>query len=356
MNRFLVSLSLMTLLAASAIGQTQAKVAPQEAKKQQPAAPAKDPAAEEKIPPAAPNALFPAVVARVNGKAILGRDLEQRIREELLGIGSPVWQNLREDYRQELINRHLSSIVGTELLYQHAASAGIKLTDEEVQAEFDKLLATFPSDAALNTELANRGMERADLRKEIEKSLVVDRFIQGNIDKKITVTPAELSEYYSSHPDEFRHPDIVRTSHILIALPDKASAEQESAAKARAEALLIRIRKGEDFAKIARENSMDASASLGGDIGFTEKGRLDPAYENAAWSMAVGQTSGLIRSSYGFHIIKVTEKKKAGTATLEESRDELTEFLKSQKRDAELDTLVKELRAKANITVLIPVG
>lgn len=345
---------LAVVLASGQAGVAGQPAGPEQVQAQKPAA--GQAAAEEKIPPAAPNAIFPAVVARVNGKAILGRDLEQRIREELLAIGNPVWQNLREDYRQELINRHLTSLVGTELLYQNAISRSAQVTDAEVSAEFDKVAKTFASDAALNTELANRNMERDDLRKEIEKSLVVDRFIEATIDKKITVAPAEVAEYYKSNPDEFKHPDLIRTSHILFAVPERASAAEEAAARQRADALLLRVRKGEDFAKLARENSMDASASQGGDIGLTEKGQLDPTYESAAWSMTIGQTSGVIRSRFGYHIIKVTEKKKAGVATLEEAREELTEFLKTQKRNAELDKLVRDLREKANITVLLPPG
>jgi len=333
----------------------QEKPPVQEAKK--PAAqvpkPAPKEAVEEKIPEPGPDALFPAVVARVNGKPLLGRDLEQRIREELLGIGSPSWKNLREDYRKELIDRHMTSMIGSELLYQNAAAMGIQATEAEIQAEFENVAKNAGGDAALNTELAGRGMDRADLRKEIEKSLVVNKFIREHIDKKIAVTPAEVADYFAKHPDEFKHGDIIRTSHILIAVAPNASAEQEAAARKRAEDLLLRLRKGEDFAKLARENSMDDSASAGGDIGYTEKGQLDPAYENAAWSLAVGQTSGLIRSSFGYHIIKVTDKKKAGQATLEEVRAQLTDFLREQKRTAELDKLIKDLRDKAKITITL---
>ena len=359
--KLLIRLTITTLLIVFLAGvAVQADVISQQsnAQQQEPAQkpPVKQEPAEEKIPPAAPNALFPALVARVNGKAILGRDLEQRIREELLSIGSPEWKNLREDYRQELVSRQMTSLVGSELLYQHASALPIKATDAEVQAEFDQVMKGAGSDAALNMELASRGMERADLRKELEKTLVVQKFIRDNIDKKITVTPAEMSEYYSKNTEEFRHPDVIRTSHILISIPQKATPEQEAAARQRAEAILVRVRKGEDFAKLARENSMDASASGGGDIGFVEKGQLDPAYENAAWSMTIGQTSGLIRTSFGYHIIKVADKKKAGVASLEEAKEELTAFLIDRKRSAELDKLIKELRSKAQISILIPTG
>jgi len=318
--------------------------------------PAKEPEQEEAIPLAGPDALFPAVVARVNGKAILGRDLEQRIQGELSSIGSPAWKNLREDYRQELTNQHLGSLIANELIYQKAAAVGIKAADAEVQAEFTKLAKTYASDAEMNIALANRGMDRVALNKDLARGLVVSKFIEEEINKKIVVSPADAQQYYSTHTEEFRHPDLVRTSHILIVVPEGATADQDKMARQRAEALLARAKKGEDFAKLAKENSMDASASQGGDIGLAPKGQLAPEYEQAAFSLPVGGISGFVRTQFGYHIIKVTEKKPAGISTLDEVRSQLIDFLKNQKAGAELQKYVNDLRTKAKIEILIPVG
>ena len=308
---------------------------------------------QEEIPPVGPNALFPAVVARVNGRAVLGRDLEQRVRAELATIGSPAWKDLREDYRNELTTGNLSMLVGDELIYQKAIASAVAVTTEEVQAEFDKVAKTYPSDAALNVELANRGMDRKALSRALAKDLVISKFVQENITKKLTVTPAEVAEYYNTHPDDFKHPDLIRTSHILITVPAGATPEQEKALQMRAQALLERARKGEDFASLAKDNSMDPSASQGGDIGLTEIGELEAAYEDAAEKLKAGEISGIVRTSYGFHIIKLTERKKAGIASLDEVRTELTDFLKAQKEDVELEKLIKALQGQSKIEVLL---
>jgi peptidyl-prolyl cis-trans isomerase C len=340
-------------LTSAVLAQGPAKPKPAPAKPKPAAAPATA-AQEEQIPPAGPDAMFPAVVARVNGKAILGRDLEQRIQGQLAPIGNPQWHNLREEYRQELISQSLGSLIASELLYQKAVSGGIKVTETETQAEFTKVAKTYAGDAEFNASLASRGMDRGALTKELERTLVVTRFIQNNIAAKVTVTPAEVSQYYSAHSDEFKHDDLVRTSHILILVPDGATAEQDRMARQRAEALLGRIKKGEDFAKLAKENSMDGSASEGGDIGLTPKGQLAPEYERAAFSLPVGAVSDVVRTQFGYHIIKVTDKKKEGTSTLAEIQDDLTRFLKDQKADAELEKTVNELRSQAKIDLLIP--
>jgi peptidyl-prolyl cis-trans isomerase C len=359
-------MTVLFLSAGLSFGQGTAK-APAQGSKPAAAAPAKvrqdsppggqaEISSDETIPPQAPDAIFPAVVARVNGKAILGRDLEQRVRSELAPIGTPSWKNLREDYRAQLTGQSLRSLIATELLYQKAVSMGFAAADTEVQAEFDKAAKSFSSDAEMNTALAARGMDRILLKKQLARDLLVFKFIDATITKKIVIAPSDLSQYYAGHVDQFRHPDMVRTSHILIAVAERATPQQDQAAKQRAEAVLARLKRGENFAKLAKDNSIDASAAKGGDIGFYKKGDLDPQYEAAASSLPVGQITGPIRSRYGYHIIKVTDKKKEGLATLEEIRAELTDFLKQQKGEEELNKLVEELRKQAKIEVLIKSG
>jgi peptidyl-prolyl cis-trans isomerase C len=320
----------------------------------QAAKPQPKPEADEAIPPAAPNAIFPAVVARVNGKAVLGRDLEELVRRELSSIGNPEWKSLREDYRGPLTLNFLTTLINSKLIYQKAVASGTKATDAEVQAEFQKIAKTFKSDAEMNIALAEQNTDRATLEKNLYETLTMAKYVSEAIDKKIAVTPEELSKYYSGNPDEFKHPDIVRTSHILIPIAGD-TAEQGAKAKERAEALLARIKKGEDFAKLAKENSVDASASQGGDIGFNSKDSLTPEYSDAAFSLPVGGMK-VIKTQYGYHVIKVTEKKKEGVSALEEVKDQLTEFLKNQKSQAELTKLVNQLRNQAKIEILIPAG
>jgi len=327
--------------------------APAPGKKAEPPAPAP---ADEVIPPASPDALFPAVVARVNARAILGRDLEQRIQTQLAPMGNPKWTNLREEYRQELVEQSLGELVGAELIYQKAVASGVKATEAEVAAEFTRFSKTFSSDADLNLALASRGLDRTGLNRELEKSLTISKYIQDTVVKKIAVAPAELSQYYQQHTEEFRHPDLVRTSHILITVPDGATPEQEKLARQRAESVLARAKKGEDFAKLAKEYSTDASASQGGDIGLMPRDQLAPEYEDAAFTLPVGAISNLVRTQFGFHIIKVTEKQKAGLATLEQVNTELTQFLKNQKAQAELGKLVNQLSSSAKIVSYLQTG
>jgi peptidyl-prolyl cis-trans isomerase C len=317
-----------------------------------PAEPAK-PVEEEVIPPAEPGAIFPAVVARVNGKPILGRELEALVRNELATIGSPEWRNLREDYRGELTLQGLNTLIQNELFYQKAQASGVKVTSAEVQAEMQRISKNYGSDAEMNAALASRMTDRASLEKSLYQSLAATKYIDENVNKKITVAPEEVAKHYAANPTSFHHPDVVRSSHILIRAGD--TAELDALSKKRAEELLARVKKGEDFAKLAREYSMDGSASAGGDIGYNDKASLTPEYGEAAFSLPVGGVK-LIKSEFGYHIIKVTDKKQEGLYTLEEIGDRLTQYLKTQKTQAELAKLVNQLRDEAKIEILIPAG
>ena len=311
-------------------------------------------AGDEEIPPVAPNALFPAVVAEVNGKPILGRDLEQVVRRQLAEIGDPEWNSLREEYRGQLVMSSLTSLISSKLIYQKAVASGMKATDAEVQAEMQRIAKNFKSDADMNVALANQHTDRATLERGLYQDLVIKKYVDENLNKKIVVTLDELQKYYSGHPTEFQHPDIVRTSHILI-IPAGNTSEQDTLAKQRAEALLARVKKGEDFAKLARENSMDGSASQGGDVGFAPKDALAPEYAEAAFLLPIGGIQ-LVKTQYGYHILKVTDKKKEGLSTLQEVQGQLTDFLKNQKAEAEMAKLVNQLRDQSKVEILIPAG
>jgi foldase protein PrsA len=324
--------------ACSAQPQTSAKPQPKSIK-------------DKEIPPPVPNAIFPAVVARVNGEAILGRDLEALVRRELNSIGNPEWKNLRGEYRGELTLKKITLLINSKLLCQKVAVSGIKVTDAEVRSELQQFAKTFKSEAEMDEALARENIDRPSFEKILHQNLMMSKYVEEKVNKKVVVTPEEVAKYYSRHPEERIHPDVVRTSQILIQATGN-NPDQDSKAKKRAEAFLVRIQKGEDFFKLARENSMDPSASNGGDIGFASKEDLAREYLDAAFSLPLGGI-GLIKTQYGYHIIKVTDKKSEGLFTFEEIKPQLHERLKNQKHREELNKLSNQLREKAKIEILI---
>jgi parvulin-like peptidyl-prolyl isomerase len=297
--------------------------------------------------------LFPEVVARVNGEPVYGVQLERTIRDELVPIGSPKWTDLREDYRGQLVYNSITALVNSKLIFAEAVSNGIGATDAEVQDEYLRASKMFRNVEEMNAYLKSRRIDQDTMIAELHQNLVITKFVDDVIKKGITVTPKEITDYYSAHPEEFKHPDLVRISQILI----ESGATPESDAKAgqQAEALLKRIENGEDFAKLAGEHSMGPTASQGGDVGYSEKASLAPEYADVVFSLPVGGVK-MIKVQQGYNILKVTDKKKEGTATLEEAKEQLIEFLREQEAQARIRKLLNRLRDESEIEILIPAG
>lgn len=309
-------------------------------------------AAQEAASVASSGGMFPAVVARVNDKPISGRDLETLVRRELAAMGSPEWRDLRAEYRAELIYAGVTSLINTRLLYEKAVASGVKATAEEVETEMEALSKNFASDAEMNAALARQFLDRDSLKQNLEQDLTRAKYL-NTFSQGITVSPEEITKYYAENPSMFAHPDLIRASHILLL--SEESPELDAQVKERAENLLERAKKGEDFAKLAKENSVDSSASGGGDIGYAAKEALDPDFADPVFSMSVGEVR-LIKSRYGYHVIKLTDKKAEGVAVLDDIREDLTSVLKQEKAQVELANLVNQLQKEADIKIEISPG
>ncbi|MGA7077311.1 MAG: peptidyl-prolyl cis-trans isomerase [Terriglobales bacterium] len=182
------------------------------------------------------------------------------------------------------------------------------------------------------------------------KYVVID---SAKIAAATTVTQADLQAYYDQHRDEFRAPEQVKVSHILIKtpLPTPGVKEDEKAiadARAKAEDVLKQVKAGGDFAKLAEKYSDDpGSAKSGGELGWIGRGRTVPEFEKAAFSLGKGQTSDLVKSSYGFHIIRVEDKQDAHLKTLAEVKSEIEEKVKQQKATRATETAANGLLSQA---------
>jgi peptidyl-prolyl cis-trans isomerase D len=174
--------------------------------------------------------------------------------------------------------------------------------------------------------------------------LLVDR---DQLRAKVTVTPQEIESYYNANVQQFQTPEQVRASHILL----KTEGKDEAAVKKQAEDILKQAKAaGADFAALAKKYSEDdGSKANGGDLDYFPKGRMVPEFEQAAFSMQPGQISDLVKSQFGFHIIKVVDKKAAATRSLDEARTQIQGTLTAQRvdqqiaeRTRDLDTRVKK--------------
>ena len=289
------------------------------------------------------------VIARVDGQPLYGRELETVIRRELSNIDNPEWSSLRADYRARLIYDGVLSLINSRLLYEKAVASGDKATDAEIDAYMQAATKGFANDAEMNVALARLFLDRDSFKKNLGVDITVNKFL-ASLAKPITVEPEEITKYYAENPEKFAHPDIVRVSHIMLASDEKSELDADT--KERAESILARAKKGEDFAKLAKEYSVDDSASTGGDLGYVTKEVLDPVFANAVFSMSLGEIR-LVKTSFGYHVVKLTEKKPEGVAPLDDAREFIINSIKSEKAEKELLNVMKKLQQEAKIEIFI---
>jgi peptidyl-prolyl cis-trans isomerase D len=165
---------------------------------------------------------------------------------------------------------------------------------------------------------------------------------------KPQITDAEVQAYYKQHKDEYQVQDQVKVRHILIAVPQGADSKTDAAAKAKAEDLLKQIKSGGNFAALAEKNSDDpGSKTQGGELGWLDRGKTVPEFDKAAFSLAPGQTSDVIKTQFGYHILQVEDKKTAHERPLEEVKAEIVPILEQQKAGAAEQNFATQLAADA---------
>jgi peptidyl-prolyl cis-trans isomerase D len=170
---------------------------------------------------------------------------------------------------------------------------------------------------------------------------------------KAQVTPGDLQSYYRENQDRYRVPEQVQVRHILVKTPlpgpdGKTDANAVKAAKAKADDLLAKIKAGGDFAELAKKNSDDpGSGAKGGELGWINRGQTVPEFEKTAFSLKKGETSGLVQSSYGFHIIQLEDKHDAHVKTLEEVKPEIEPIVRQQKAARLAEDMANSLLSQA---------
>jgi len=179
------------------------------------------------------------------------------------------------------------------------------------------------------------------------------KIVDAEVTTKIAVQDSEVDAFYKQNIDRFKQGDMVHASHIYLAVPPNAEPAEKNQKRAAASELLKQLRAGADFAKLARENSNDANAANGGDLGFFGKGDMPPDFEKVAFDLKPGTMSGVVELQTGLHIIKVHERRGPRTAPLAEVRDNVKEFLLNGQRQTKLNQLLGQIKAKGKIEILV---
>lgn len=240
-----------------------------------------------------------------------------------------------EKYRDSLVSEKLRRVV----------TAGVTVGEDEIVREFHRRNDKFRFDyVALKTEDVKKTLEPSEaeindfFQKNKQRYQVAERrqfrFVFGDTNKlrdTLSVEDSELQRYYKDNSDRFRVPDRAKVSHVLFKTVGKNPQEIEEVRK-KAEGVLEKARKGEDFAALAKQNSDDAATSgKGGDLGWIVRGQTVPEFEKTAFTLETGRIGDVIKTTYGFHIVKVHERERAHQQSFEEVRGQILPQVRQEK-------------------------
>ncbi|MFZ9010897.1 MAG: peptidylprolyl isomerase [Anaerohalosphaeraceae bacterium] len=312
------------------------------------------PAAEPETPVAIEEVVeeidLEAVVVTVNGQEVIEEEVSEEVTKivEMQKKRMPPGMEMPETMNQQIRNRVVDTKVEQVLLDQEMEKNDLTLSDDQILEEIKKIAGQRDQSMEdVEAEVAKMGMTLDDLKVQIGIQMK-QKILMESLNPDAVVTEADAKKFYDENPQHFVQKDQVKASHILCGKrcikEDEYPAELEKieAAKARLDA-------GEAFEEVAKDVSTCPSSAKGGDLGFFGKGQMDPAFEKAAFELEVGQTTGVVKTSFGYHLIKLTDKKEAETKSFEESEEQITQFLTRQKQQGFWAEYSKTMRDGATI-------
>jgi peptidyl-prolyl cis-trans isomerase C len=186
------------------------------------------------------------------------------------------------------------------------------------------------------------------------KDMSVEKLIRTEIAPKVIVTEDEKKKFYSENTEQMKQPEQAKLSHILVKVESGSSQEVRQKAQEKASGLHQRIVAGEDFAALAREHSDDpGSKTNGGDLSWVSRGQTVPAFEKAAFALDPGEMSSVVETQFGYHIIKLAERKPSETMPYEQVEGRINEFLQQRHLQEAIQAEVDSLKSKSKIEILL---
>lgn len=278
-------------------------------------------------------------IAEVNGVGISYNQWQSTFQNVISRYDNQTLSSMDQSTINMLKNNVLKQIINAELLLQQAKKEKVKISKDDIDSEVDKIKENFSSPEEFNEALRVNNLTLTQLRDEIKNNLMIN-YILNQAKNKIIITEDELSSYYDENKESFFEPEKVRARHILVETEKEANN------------ILQQLKEGIiDFAELAKEKSICPSASNGGDLGFFSKGQMVKEFEDVAFSLEPGEISGVVKTEFGYHIIKCEEKKEAYNPTFEEVKERINNILKYQKESEAISNLIAQLNEQADIII-----
>jgi len=294
-------------------------------------------------------------VATVNGVEITRQDYDREMQAAQQYFASMGHQAVSGERLKEVEKAVLKKLINGMLLFQASQKSGIKVDPAKIEAEFKGFRDRFPTEKEYQTALVELHLTEAGVKEKIGEGLAIQEFIQRDFTDKATVSDKEIQDYYDHNSAAFHKAEQVKASHILITVKPDADEATKKAARQKLERIRKQIVAGGDFAAFAKKNSDCPSKTQGGDLGYFSRGQMVKPFEQAVFSMMPGDVSDIVETQFGYHIIKLIDKKPATTVSFADAHDQIEDHLKQAQAQAAIGGYLDKVRKEAKITSALPV-
>lgn len=291
------------------------------------------------------------IVAIVNQEIITLSEVERMVGhlKEEIEAGNRLE---RREQKNELFRKALDRLIEEKLLDQEAKRSKMKVSGKEVEALIEDVKQkSKATQEDLERALANDGLTLEGYKKEIEKRILRTKFVNWAVRVDTKPGEKERRDYYQKNIDQYRTDISYRPGHILFRIPEGATSEQVREIRKRCQKVLDGINAGEDFGKMATLYSEEDSGKDGGDLGYFKKGELLPALEKEILRLSVGEVTGIVRTEFGLHIIKLLDRKGGDAPPFEEMKEKIQADYLNKEFEKALNQLLKTLREKSVIEI-----
>ncbi len=248
------------------------------------------------------------VVAVVNDDVITRKELDERLRvvvQQLQKQGTPLPPP--EVLEKQILERLITDM----LLAQFAKENGVRVDDTQLDLAITRIAQqnNFPSHAEFRARLEADGVDYKKFREEIRSEIIATRLREREVESKLIISDSEVNSYLANKAKMKGVEEEIHLAHILVVIPEQANAEKIQAARSKAEQALSQLREGADFAQVAAGYSDAKDALKGGDLGWRPSDRLPPMFAAELQKLQPGQTTTVLRSPNGFHILKLVDRR-----------------------------------------------
>jgi len=234
--------------------------------------------------------------------------------------------------------RFLLELIEEMIILRRAEELGLHVSSAEMQQALENLEGDY-DDQGLKDMFMRQAISLETWKERVRRQLLVEKVLNQDLGEGISVTPEEMRQYYDEHHEEWGRGEQVRIRHILLSSQEQANE------------VLKKIKDGEDFAAVARQYSSAPEATMGGDMGYVARGQLPERLEVPIFSLELDRVSPVIKTSYGYHIFKVVEKRPADKPRMDDRIEEIRKRVKKEKIETAYGPWMAKLRSRYKITV-----